>query len=261
MTLLVQDLHFSYGPTPVLGEVNLGVGPGEMVVLLGPNGCGKSTLVKVMTGLLKPRGGRVWLDGQDLGHIAPRDRALSLAYVPQSTHLTFSDSVFDTVLMGRSPHFGWSPRREDLDRTTEALEALDLGTLATRPYAALSGGQQQRALIARALVQATPLVLLDEPTSALDLRHQLDTLGRLRELAETEGRSMVVVLHDLTLAARFATRILLLSRGRLVADGTPSEVLTPELVGSVFGVEAEIVEHRGQRIVVPKRVEGVVPKK
>lgn len=234
--LVTRDLHWSYGAAPILSHINLGFSQPGITAILGPNGSGKSTLMQCLAGLLPVRRSQVILDGLSMEQWKPRDRARKIAYVPQSTHIDFPDTVFETVLAGRHPFAGMFNPAQDHAKVEEALDTLELSPLANRNYAQLSGGQKQRVLIARALAQDTPIIILDEPTSALDLCHQLGTMNILRSLAENQQRLVFVVLHDLTLAARYARRLILLHQGTIAADGPAPEVLTSGHLDPVFQV-------------------------
>ena len=235
-----RDLSVSLDGRPVLRALTFGVAEGERVGLVGPNGAGKTTLLRAVAGLV-PYAGRLALAGREVSGWRPRERARALALVRQQAELSVDFTAEEVVALGRAPHLGWTERlgAEDRARVGEALGALDLGALADRPVTHLSGGEQQRVMLAQALAQDAPLLLLDEPTAHLDVRHQLDVLARARALADA-GRTVVAAVHDLELAARFADRLLVLADGRLVADGPPEAVLTPDLLRRAFGVEAEV---------------------
>ena len=235
-----RDLGVQLGGRAVLDGVAFSVRPGERIALVGPNGSGKTTLLRAMAGLL-PHTGALALDGRPLADWPAKDRARRLALVRQQTDLAVEFTAAEVVALGRSPHLGWAERlsADDRARVEAALGSVDLGALAGRPVNQLSGGEQQRVALAQALAQDAPTLLLDEPTAHLDVRHQLDLLGRLRALAEA-GRTVVAAVHDLEAAARFADRLWVLSDHTLVADGAPADVLTPGLLRSAFGVEAEV---------------------
>ena len=235
-----RRVSVSLGGNPVVREVTFQVRAGERIALIGPNGAGKTTLLRTLVGLL-PHSGDLELVGRPLHDWSPRDRAREIALVRQQTPLAVDFTVQEIIALGRAPHLGWMDALGDADRqrVDAALEALDLHALAGRPVPSLSGGEQQRVFLAQALAQDAPLLLLDEPTAHLDIRHQLDLLRRVQRLSD-EGRTVIAAIHDLELAARFADRILALANGRLVADGTPAEVLTPARLHDVFGVEAEV---------------------
>ena len=238
--LAARGLSVSLGERPVLRDVSFAVGEGERVALVGPNGAGKTTLLRAVAGLL-PHGGALELRGRAVRAWSARERAREVALVRQQTDLAVDFTVREVVGLGRAPHLGWlAPLGAgDRARVAEALAAVDLADLADRPVTRLSGGERQRVALAQALAQDAPLLLLDEPTAHLDVRHQLEHVARVRALGRA-GRTVVAAVHDLELAARFASRLWVLDRGRLVADGPPADVLRPALLRGVFGVEAEV---------------------
>ena len=254
--LTARDLSVSLGDRPVLRDVSFAVAEGERIGLVGPNGSGKTTLLRAVAGLL-PHTGTLDLRGRAVRSWAPRERAREVALVRQQQELGVDFTVENVVALGRAPHLGWfAPLgAADTRRVSEALAAVDLASFADRPVPHLSGGEQQRVFLAQALAQDAPLLLLDEPTAHLDVRHQLDLLARVRALGEA-GRTVVAAVHDLELAARFADRLWVLDRGRLVADGPPADVLHPALLRDVFRVEAEVESGAGG---VRVRYLGAVP--
>jgi iron complex transport system ATP-binding protein len=221
-----------------LAGVTFRVARGEAVALVGPNGAGKTTLLRALAGLV-PHTGIALLDGWPVRAFDARERARRVALVRQQTALGVDFTVREVVALGRAPHVGWAARLGVRDEAAieAALVAADLADLAGRSVRRLSGGEQQRVALAQALAQDAPILLLDEPTAHLDVRHQIDLLARTRALADA-GRTVVAALHDLDRAAGFAGRLLVLHRGRLVADGPPAAVLTPDLLAAVFGVRA-----------------------
>ena len=231
-----HDLRFSYPGRPVLDGVSLALAPGEVLAVLGPNGAGKSTLLRCLAGALTPKG-RVELGGRPLSDIPPTERARLLAFVPQHVPARLPLTVFEAVLMGRRPYLSWRPRPEDLDAVWEALGMLGLSDLAAREFGEISGGQRQKVSLARALAQQSRLLVMDEPTSSLDLKHQMEVMALLCSLAEEQDTGVVLAVHDLNLAARFASRVLLLHRGRVFADGPPAEMLTEDSIREVYGVD------------------------
>ncbi|MBN2112636.1 MAG: heme ABC transporter ATP-binding protein [Acidimicrobiia bacterium] len=225
----------------LLDGVSLEVRAGEVLGVVGPNGAGKTSLLRVLAGETAPTSGRVLLDGRPLARYRPRELARRRALLPQQTLLQFAFRVLDVVLMGRYPHRESSAER-DLEAAQGAMAAADVAHLAPRLYPTLSGGEQTRVSFARVLAQETPLVMLDEPTTSLDLRHQELVMGLLRSLAD-DGAAVVAVLHDLNLAARYADRVALMSRGRLAALAPTREVLRADLLSEVYQHPVVVVPH------------------
>jgi iron complex transport system ATP-binding protein len=238
----LRGVSVRYDHRVALHEVDLTVSPGEFVVLAGPNGSGKTTLLRVILGFLPVAEGVAELFGSRLDDLAVRERARLVAWVPQDEAVRDDPSVAEYVRYGRYPYRGRfeTESAEDLRQVRGALEELDLADRAHDGLLSLSGGERQRAVLARALAQATPLLLLDEPTSHLDIGHQLDILERVRLLSRRRGTAVLAALHDLNLAARFADRVVILSRGRKYDDGPPRDVLSEELLARVWGVSADL---------------------
>ncbi|MEV7612066.1 ABC transporter ATP-binding protein [Streptomyces sp. NPDC089799] len=239
--LRVEGLRFETGGHTVLHGVDLTARPGETVGLAGPNGSGKTTLLRCVYGTLTPTAGRIALDGTDVASLGVKERARRVAVVPQDATGTLGLTVREVVAMGRSPHkrFWEQDGPEDARRVAGALRTVGAEGFADRRFEELSGGERQRALLARALVQEPGLLALDEPTNHLDIRYQLEMLGLVRGLPATG----LLVLHDLNLAASFCDRLYLLAEGRVVAAGTPGEVLTEEMLDAVYGVRTRIGVH------------------
>jgi iron complex transport system ATP-binding protein len=228
-----RGITVELGGRPVLHDVSAHIGAGEVVAMVGPNGAGKSSLLGALSGDLEPSAGVVEVEGRPIGSWDPRDLARVRAVMPQRVAVAFPFLVGEVVRMGRAPWIG-TPKEDDDDRAVaDALGIADLHDLARRPVTALSGGEQARAALARVLAQETPLLLLDEPTASLDLHHQEAVMVALRALARA-GHGVGVVVHDLSLAAAFADRILLVADGHLRADGPPATVLDTDLLGEVF---------------------------
>lgn len=234
---------------PVVSDVSFAVERGELVALLGPNGVGKSTLLRTVLGLRDPLSGTVTLDGEDVTTLERTDVARRLGYVPQSESGGLPSTVFETVLTGRKPHTSWRPTEEDREVVGEVLAEVGIGDLAMRPLTDLSGGQRQQVRLARALAQQPESLVLDEPTSSLDLRHQFDVLDHVARLAD-EGLAVLFALHDLELATRYADRLVFLADGEVAAVGGP-EVVTSDLVREVYGIHARVVDVEGHRVVLP----------
>ncbi len=251
--LSVEDLSFAYRDREILSRVSFPVDTGEVLGLVGPNGCGKTTLIRCVDGMLTPGSGRVLLHGRDLRDMHRRDIARAMAYVPQSAGNQTASTVFETVLMGRRPYLNWTVSPADEEKVVEALAILDLGGLALRKIRELSGGERQRVMIARALVQETGVVLLDEPTSNLDIRHQMAVMEVLSGLADERGLAVVIALHDLNLAATYCHRLLVMKAGEVYGYGEPEEVLTPDMIERVYGIEAVVKQDLPAPYVVPVR--------
>lgn len=243
--LKIEGLTVSYGPRRVLHAVTLEVNSGEVVALIGPNGAGKSTLVRAASGVVPVQAGRVRTNGDDLLSLPPMPRARYLAVVPQAVSLPPAYTVWETVLMGRTPYLNFLGQVSEKDEqiARRALEKVDALDLAERRVGELSGGEQQRALLARALAQSTPILLLDEPTTNLDLHFQVSFMETVRALAHREGLAVLIALHDLNLAARYADRAALLVEGEIKAVGTPRQVLTPELISAAYHLPVQVVPH------------------
>jgi iron complex transport system ATP-binding protein len=242
MILEVEGLSFGFGDRRALDGVSFSLTPGSHAGIVGPNGAGKSTLLRLIAGVLTPEAGTVRFGGKPLSAWKRRELARRMAYVPQSAPADISYTAFEVVLAGRFPHLGYFGLESERDRQAarDALARLDAGSLADRPLSELSGGEQARVLVARALAQEPELLLLDEPTAFLDVGHRLDLYDRLREENRSRGLGVLVVTHDLNMAAEYCDRVLLLSAGKLEADGTPAEVLTATRIGSVYGCEVAV---------------------
>jgi iron complex transport system ATP-binding protein len=253
--LETQHLTCAYNGHPVLEDLCMEAHPGQVLALIGPNGVGKSTLLRAMARLLHPRQGKVLLAGRDLWRTAQRDIARQLTLAPQASGGQGLITVEQAVALGRAPHRGWLLPLTSHDRgaTDRALEQAGLNPLRHRRVAELSGGEQQRVILARVLAQDPQVLLLDEPTSHLDLRYQSGILGLVHRLAHKDGLTVVISLHDLNLAALYADRLALLCEGRLLAVGPPAEVLTPERLTQVYGVPIVVTQHPlyGTPLVMP----------
>ena len=242
-TLLASGLSAGYGDAFVLDGLDIAIPPARITVIVGANACGKSTLLRTLSRLLPARRGKVLLDGKSIHHLPSRELARTLGLLPQSPIAPEGITVADLVSRGRHPHQGvfsrW--RREDDEAVAAALAATKTEDLSERPIDELSGGQRQRVWIAMALAQQTDLLLLDEPTTFLDISHQIEVLDLLTDLNQTRGTTIVMVLHDLNLAARYADHLVAMANGRLHVAGRPEEVLTEENVRQVFGLESRII--------------------
>ncbi|MFC3996149.1 ABC transporter ATP-binding protein [Nocardiopsis sediminis] len=242
-SLLAEELTLGYGDRDVIHSLDLAVPPGRITAIVGANACGKSTLLRAMSRLLAPRGGRVLLDGREVHRLPPKKVARTLGLLPQAPIAPEGITVSDLVGRGRHPHqrmlTRWSAG--DDQAVADALEATGTAELADRPVDELSGGQRQRVWIAMALAQQTDLLLLDEPTTFLDVSHQVEVLDLLTDLNGSRGTTIVLVLHDLNLAARYADHLIALASGRLHAAGPPEQVITAETVRAVFGIRSRVI--------------------
>ncbi len=250
MKLKIAGLQFSYNSHPVLEDVNFDLKRGEMLTIIGPNASGKTTLLKCITNILKPRKGSIFIDDRSLDGLSMREIARKIGHVPQSGTESFPTTVFDTVLMGRKPHGGWKPSDKDIEMVSKTIERLGLQKIAMRNIGEISGGQRQKVLIARAVAQNPEILLLDEPTSSLDLKHQLEVLEVVKKQTE-HGISVVMTMHDLNLAARYSSKILMLKDGKIFAAGG-MDVLNTRNIESVFGVKVSIIEREGRPMIEPK---------
>lgn len=254
-TLSAEGVTLGYGDRTVVRGLDLDVEPGAISVIVGANACGKSTLLRSLARLLTPSEGRVVLDGKELHRQSTKEVARTLGLLPQSPIAPEGIVVGDLVARGRSPHqrmlSRWTP--EDDAAVTEALEMTGTASLVDRAVDELSGGQRQRVWIAMALAQRTDVLLLDEPTTFLDISHQVEVLDLLTDLNRRRGTTIVMVLHDLNLAARYADRLVAMCRGAVLASGSPHEVLTSEVVAEVFGLPNEVVPDpvSGKPMVLP----------
>ncbi|MET9531011.1 MULTISPECIES: ABC transporter ATP-binding protein [unclassified Streptomyces] len=241
--LTARELTLAYDDRTVVDGLDLAVPDGRVTVIVGPNACGKSTTLRALGRLLKPRSGAVLLDGAELARTPTRKIAQSIGLLPQSPSAPEAITVADLVARGRQPHQHWWQQWSDEDEraVTGAMERTDITALAERAVDELSGGQRQRVWIAMALAQETDLLLLDEPTTYLDIAHQVEVLDLMRRLNKERGRTVVAVLHDLNQAARYADHLVAMKDGRIVAEGHPGEIVTAELVREVFGLESVVI--------------------
>jgi iron complex transport system ATP-binding protein len=242
--LRIESLSVSYSSREILHDISLSVQSGEMLALIGPNGAGKSTLIRAASGVI-PFSGQVRTNGDTFHALTPMQRARYIAVVPQAILLPPAFTVWETVLMGRTPHLGFlgQTSRADEELARRALERVHADSLAERRVGELSGGESQRVLLARALCQSTPILLLDEPTAHLDLQYQVSLLELVRKLVREDNLAVLVALHDLNLAARYSDRVALMVAGRITALGSPREVLTPELISQAYCLPVDVVEH------------------
>lgn len=256
MELVLKNVTCAYGDITIVKDVSFSVAPGQIIAIVGPNGSGKSTLVKTIATILTAKSGSITIDGTDIYRIDPIDLASRIGYVPQHFTFTLYSTVFDTVLLGRRPYIKWSVSEEELARVQAALEAVGMAGLAGKYMDRISGGERQKVFIARALAQDPALYLFDEPTSSLDIRHQLGVMETMQDLTVRRGVSAVIALHDLNLAYRYADAVVVLQGGTVVGYGRPEEVLDPDLIRAVYGVEVRIVDYGSGQFLLPIRQSG-----
>ena len=244
--LTCENLAFSFDKRPMLSGINLSFDEGEFIGLIGANGAGKSTLLQLLLGLLKPQSGEVLLHGENIRRIKRREIAKQLAFVPQSIELPYAFTAQQLVAMGRNPYLGPFDLESASDKKLidEAMKLTDISHLQQRTVNTLSGGEKQRVIIARALAQQSPTILLDEPIASLDICHQLETLQLIQSLTQT-GKTAITALHDLNLAARYCDRLILIGKKQdgsttIIRDGTPEQVLTADNLKDYFSIEADI---------------------
>jgi iron complex transport system ATP-binding protein len=257
-SLAFSGLGVRYGRREAITGFTDTVRPGEWLCLIGPNGAGKSSILRATAGLV-PHTGRIEVDGSPLAARSPRRRAELVAYVPQSPNLPDDMSGAEYVLLGRTPYIGYFgvESEHDLAMVDSVLDRLDLAELAPRPLGTMSGGERQRLVIARALAQEAPILLLDEPTSALDIGHQQQALELVDRLRREHGLTVVSAMHDLTLAGLYADRLALLHQGHVVATGTAASVLRAETLSEFYGVSVTVhLDDDGTVVVVPRRAGG-----
>jgi iron complex transport system ATP-binding protein len=251
--LQAADVSVRLGGNLVVDRATMTLAPGALTALVGPNGAGKTTLMRALAGLI-PADGSIVLDGRPLGQISARERARKIAYLPQGHVFHWPLTAEAIVMLGRHPHadqFG-QPSLADREAVRRALAATSAEAFAARPVTTLSGGERARVALARALATQAPILFADEPTAALDPRNQLVVMELLRKTAR-DGGAVLAIVHDLTLAARFADRVVVMDRGRLVADAVPAEALASERMAEVFGVDTLMIEADGRRVPLPHR--------
>jgi len=253
MELVIDRISKDYGRQRVLDNVSFTLGNGEIVALVGPNGSGKSTLIKTIASIHSQTTGTITLDGNDVRAIDPVDLAKRVGYVPQSFSYTLYSTVFETVLMGRRRYIRWEVSDEELSRVQRSLDMLEMGEHAGKFMDELSGGERQKVFIARALAQEPQVFLFDEPTSALDIRYQIEVMDTMRRITREQNSSMIVAVHDLNLAYRYADEVVVLDKGKVAGYGKPLDVLTPECIRSVYGVDSFTLENEYGKFLVPFR--------
>ncbi|WP_040807970.1 ABC transporter ATP-binding protein [Nocardia concava] len=255
MTLAAENITLGYGERVIVDGLSVDIEPGLITTVIGPNGCGKSTLLRSLGRLLRPKSGRVLLDGKAISTMKTKDVARIVGMLPQTPVAPEGLTVADLVARGRHPHQSWLRQwsADDEAEVATALEQTGIADLAGRTLDELSGGQRQRAWISMALAQGTDILLLDEPTTYLDLAHSLEVLDLVDRLHDDFGRTVVMVLHDLNLAIRYSDRLIVMHAGRIVAQGLPADIITADLLREVFGLRAEVLEDpvSGRPMIVP----------
>ena len=251
MEIRLDELEFGYDPDdPVLKGISYTLDKPEFICIMGPNGVGKSTLIHCLNKILKPTGGHVFIDGEDVGSMKLKELASHMGYVPASSNDSFPLTVVDTIMVGLQNDYRFGTKKDDLQKVYDVLRLFKIEHLAMRNFNELSAGQHQKVVLARGLVRSPEVVLLDEPTSNLDIKHQLQVTKVLSRLPRERGMMVVMISHDINITAKYADRILLIHDGHLFADGTPCEVLTKENIRTVYGVDADILDVGGRPHVI-----------
>ncbi|MGN0098099.1 MAG: ABC transporter ATP-binding protein [Candidatus Methanomethylophilaceae archaeon] len=249
MKLSVRDLDFSYGGRKVLDGISFDVEDNGIVSILGPNGVGKTTLLRCLCNLHRPQSGRIEVDGTDILTLSGRDLAKHIGYVPQSSK-PVRTTVFDTALIGRRPYMDWGVTKRDLEITADVLEALGLSDLSMRYADEISGGEYQKVQIARAMVQEPEILILDEPTNNLDIANQHITMHAILDAVSSRGMCTIMTMHDINLAVHYSDKFLFIKGGGVFAYGGP-EIITEDLVRDVYGIESDVINHKGKPFVIP----------
>ena len=243
----LENIEFGYDPKiPVIKGISYTLDKPEFICIMGPNGVGKSTLIHCLNKILKPTAGVVYLDGRDVQEMKLKELASHMGYVPASSQDSFPLTVVDTVMVGLQNDFKFGTNASDLQKVYDVLKLMKVEHLAMKNFNELSAGQHQKVMLARGLVRTPEIVLLDEPTSNLDIKHQIQVTKTLSELPRTKGMMVIMISHDINITAKYADRIILISDGKLYADGTPTEVLTKENIREVYDVDADVIDVGGR---------------
>ncbi len=251
----LENIEFSYGKLPVIRGITTDFIDGELVSIVGPNGAGKTTLLKIISGLIQPAQGEVDILGEQIGQISSKERGKLICSVPQNPKLPSDMKLIDFVLLGRNAHLNltrWESD-QDIQKAMTAMRLTDIEELAERNLGQISGGELQRGMLAMAITQESPVMLLDEPTSNLDLSHQSKVLNLISKMHNEKNRTTIMAIHDLTLAAQYSTRMILISEGVIFADGKPTEVLTESNIAATYGADVVIIPHPkgGSPVILP----------
>ncbi len=251
MTLTIDRLNVWYGSVHVLHDICFSINDGEILCVIGPNGSGKSTLIKTLAGIIDPKSGILSMNGKDISQYSRNEVAKKIGYVPQDFQFLSSSTVLEAVILGRRPHVQWTLKPHDLEMVNTAMEMLNITLLTDKMLTELSGGERQRVFIARAIAQEPEYYLFDEPTSALDIRHQIDVFSMIRMITRSGKGSVFVAVHDLNFAYHYADRVILMNNGKIIAMGTPDEVMTRDHIISVYGVPMQFITTDAGHYVVP----------
>ncbi|MBN2721578.1 MAG: ABC transporter ATP-binding protein [Campylobacterales bacterium] len=256
--IAVKDLHFSYHKHTVLEGVDLSLHRGEVVSLLGSNGCGKSTLIRLMLGLMHADHGDIWLNNKTINNYSHKEIAEHIAYIPQYHNVPFNYTVMEMVMMGRVGKLGFfaAPSHKDREIAHESLHRIGIEDLSSRPFGQLSGGQKQMVLLARALTQEVDTFIMDEPVSGLDYGNQIRLLGLISELS-TQGYTFLKTTHYPDHALMVSSRVVVMNKGRIIADGKPDDVITTSMIHDVYGINADLVSHNSHTWCIPSFAKGI----
>lgn len=249
--LEVKDVNFSYDDKQVLHDISFEAEKNHIVSILGPNGVGKTTLLKCICNMHQPTSGSIKVDGDEVSELTARELAKKVAYVPQKAIAT-KTTVFDSVLIGRKPHIEWTMSEKDMEIAWNVMESLDLGKLSLKYVDEISGGEFQKVQIARAIAQEPSLLILDEPSNNLDIANQHITMRMIEHVVKQHGICTIMTMHDINLATYYSDRYMFVKGGRVVAYGG-NEVITPEVIQEVYGIDVDVLDYHGQPLVVPKR--------
>jgi iron complex transport system ATP-binding protein len=250
MHLKIDGVEFSYTSVPVLKDVTLDLSRNELVSILGPNGVGKSTLIYCISKILQPTGGAVFIEEKNVKEITIKELAKVIGYVPCASKDAFPMTVVDTVLMGRHPHSKWGSLDDDLEHVYKTLKLMGIEELAMRPFNELSAGQHQKVMLARGIVQEPRILLLDEPTSNLDIRHQVEVTRILRDLSIKNNILILMISHDINIAAKYSDKMILMHKGGIFSVGEPHEVITERNLKTVYGVNTKVIFDDGRPHVI-----------